>query len=88
MTVPAGEDSSLAAIIGTVADGYPADGDEKAVIELALITRLLERKATWAQIGAAQGLSGREAKRRAHKLRLRVQRVAVAGTDSSEGDEP
>ena len=74
---PPEEDSSLAAMIGTVADGYPADADEKAVIELALITRLLEQKATWAQIGAVQGISGREAKRRAHKLRITVQRKAV-----------
>lgn len=78
MTAPPGEDSSLAAVISTVAEGYPADADEKAVIEVALITRLLEGKATWAQIGAAQGVSGREAKRRAHKLRIAVQRKAAA----------
>ena len=86
MTAPPEQDSSIAAMISTVADGYPADADEKAVLELSLITRLLENRATWAQIGAVQGVSGREAKRRAHKLRLRVQQVAVtAGGDSSEG---
>ena len=76
---PPEQDSSIAAMIGTVADGYPADADEKAVLELSLITRLLENRATWAQIGAVQGVSGREAKRRAHKLRLRVQQVAAGG---------
>ena len=90
MTAPAEEDSSLAAMISTGGDGYPAGGDEKAVIELALITRLLEQEATWAQIGAVQGVSGREAKRRAHKLRIAVQRLAVAadGLGSRHDDAP
>jgi hypothetical protein len=80
-----GQDSSIAAMVSAVADGYPADADEKAVLELALITRLLEGKATWAQIGAVQGISGREAKRRAHKLRLRVQRSVLAATGEGLG---
>lgn len=80
VTAPPEQDSSIAAMIGAVADGYPAGADEKAVLELALITRLLEGKATWAQIGAARGMSGREAKRQAHKLRLRVRRSVIAAT--------
>jgi hypothetical protein len=83
VTAPPEQDSSIAAMVSAVADGYPADADEKAVLELSLITRLLENRATWAQIGAVQGISGREAKRRAHKLRLRVQRSVTAVTGTS-----
>lgn len=73
------QDFSVAAMISAVADGYPADAGQRAVIGYALITDALGRGATWAQIGAAQGISGREAKRRAHKLRLAVQRAAFRG---------
>jgi len=71
------QDYSVAAMISAVADGYPAGADEKAVIGYALIADALGRGATWAQIGAAQGITGRDAKRRAHRLRLAVQRKAL-----------
>lgn len=42
-----------------------------------LIDRAKQNGATWAVIGSTLGMSGREAKRHAHKLRGQVKRASL-----------
>ena len=60
-----------------------AASPEADVLRLELIDRAKGNGATWAVIGATLGMSGREAKRHAHKLRERVKRASLpaAGED-------
>lgn len=64
---------SLAAGDSTTADASIRH-DQAA---LDLIDRAKANGATWNTIGAALGMSGREAKRHAHKLRTRTRRAAL-----------
>jgi hypothetical protein len=72
---PAGADaaSSLAAMISTAPDGN--------TLRLALIDRAKAGGASWAQIGAVLGISGREAKRNTHKLRRGVRAAPEPGSE-------
>lgn len=66
ITRPAPEqDSSLAA------------GLDRQALRLELIDRAKQNGATWAVIGRTLGMSGREAKRHAHKLRSQVKRASL-----------
>lgn len=74
------QDSPLAAIISD----YAAGNLDRDQVELALHRAALDRGATWAQIGQLTGISGKEAKRRSHKLAERIRRdkaAAAEGTD-------
>ncbi len=81
---PPEQDSPLAAMASAVADGYLPSDLEKAILTLELIDKARSHPAmpaSWAVIGRVLGgISGREAKRRAHKLREQVKRAqALAG---------
>ncbi len=82
MTTPAEQDSSLAAKISTLADGYLPSDLEKAILTLELIDKARShpvRPASWAVIGRVLGgISGREAKRHARKLEEQVKRARAA----------
>ena len=54
-----------------------AAGPEADALRLELIDRATGTGATWAVIGRALGMSGREAKRHAHRLRGRVKRASL-----------
>jgi hypothetical protein len=58
----------------------------RAALELELIDTAKAGGASWAVIGATLGMSGREAKRAAHKLRSRVKRAAI--TEALESAAP
>lgn len=62
---PPEQDSSLAA------------SPEANALRLELIDRAKANGATWAVIGATLGMSGREAKRHAHRLREEVRRASL-----------
>lgn len=81
MTPPTAQeqDSSLAAMIGTVADGKPATALDKAMLRLKLVKQAKDRGLSWAQIGSLYGVTGREMKRDVHALDRRVQRELMAG---------
>jgi hypothetical protein len=67
---------------------YPPDV-RSAAAQLALIDRAMGNGATWAVIGRTLGISGREAKKRAHGLREKVKRAVAGGPeDRGEEDEP
>jgi hypothetical protein len=66
------QDFSLAAMIGTVAEGQQATSLDKAVLRLQLVRQAQDRGLSWAQIGSVYGLSGREMKREVHHLARRV----------------
>ena len=69
MTDQDGEIRALAAMTGQQGQ-MPQTRAEKDVLMAGMIAVALQRKMTWAQIGSALGWgSGREAKRRAHRLR-------------------
>lgn len=60
---------ALAALTGTSGQ-MPESRADQDVLRAGMIAMALGRKMTWAQIGSALGWgSGREAKRRAHRLR-------------------
>ena len=68
----AGQDSEIRALASmTGSQGQmPSTRAEKDVLMAGMIAMALGQKMTWAQIGSALGWgSGREAKRRAHRLR-------------------
>ena len=74
------QDSSLAALISTVAEGKPLTALEKARLRLGMVDQARETGLSWAAIGSVYGMSGREMKREARKLRERVRReLMLAG---------
>ena len=81
------QDAALAAMIGAVADGQPVTALDKAMIRLKVITQAKERL-SWAAIGSVYGLSGKEMKREAHNLRVRVQRELRAAGARQDGLVP
>ena len=82
---PPEEVSPLAAMVGTLADGYLPSDLEKAILTLELIDKARShpaQPASWAVIGRVLGgMSGREAKRHVHKLRERVKRASLLAGD-------
>ena len=61
-----------------------AASPEAAALRLELIDRAKDNGAPWATIGTFLGMTGREAKRHAHKLRDQVRRATVtAGPPAS-----
>ena len=80
MTPPTAQeqDSSLAALIGTVAGGQPVTPLDKAMLRLKLVHQAKGRGLSWAQIGSLYGVTGREMKRDIHALDRRVQRELMA----------
>jgi hypothetical protein len=66
---------SLAAMIGTVAEGNPATDLDRALLRLDLVRAAQDKGLSWAAIGTALGYpSGRQAKKAVHDLKARVQR--------------
>ena len=78
MTAPPGQDPALAAVLAAVAEGKPVTAAQVAAALLEQTDALRARGATWAAIGAASGVSGRQAKRDAHKLAAKVKRETAA----------
>ena len=76
MTPPAAEeqDSALAAMISTLADGKPVTVLAVAALRLRLIDEAIGRGTSWATLGRLYGTSGRQLKRDVHKLRAQVRR--------------
>ena len=69
------EDSSLAAMFGTLADGQPVTALDRDLLKLKLVDQALENRVPWAVIAAVLGsASGRQAKRDIHRLRAKVRR--------------
>lgn len=58
-----------------------------AAAHLSLMDRAQRNGATWAVIGAALGVSGREAKKRARGLREKVRRAAAAADEPGDLSE-
>lgn len=81
MTPPAAQeqDSSLAALIGAVADGQPVTPLGKDMLRLSLVRQAKDRGLSWAQIGSLYGVTGPEMKRDVHALGRRVHRELIAG---------
>lgn len=76
MTPPtaAEQHDSLAAMIGTVAEGNPATDLDRALLRLDLVRAAQGKGLSWAAIGTALGYqSGRQAKKAIHDLKARVQ---------------
>lgn len=76
MTPPAAAEQhdSLAAMIGTVAEGNPATDLDRALLRLDLVRAAQGKGLSWAAIGTALGYqSGRQAKKAIHDLKARVQ---------------
>ena len=82
MTAPAGQDSSLAAMISTLAEGKPVTALDVARARVETVDKALAAGVTWAAIGAVYGLSGREAKKKVHGLREQVKRAERLGSPS------
>ena len=80
MTPPTAEeqDSSLADLIGAVADGNPVTALDRDMLRLKLVTQAKDRGLTWTQIGTLYGATGKEMKRDVHALDRRVQRELMA----------
>ena len=78
-TQPEQAPSVAADLLASVAtdETYPPD-IRSAAAQLALIGRAMGNGATWAVIGRTLGISGREAKKRAHGLREKVKRAVAA----------
>ena len=72
------QDSPLAAMISTVAEGQPVTALDKALLRLQLVKQAKDRGLTWTQIGSLYGKSGKEMKREVHTLSKRVQRELMA----------
>ena len=68
------QDSPLAAMISTLADGKAITVLEVAALRLRLIDQALDRGLSWAQLGRLYGVPGPELKRDVHKLRAQVRR--------------
>ncbi len=68
------QNTSLAAMISTLADGQPVTVLEVAALRLHLIDQAIARGTSWAQLGRLYGTSGRQLKRDVHKLRAKVRR--------------
>ncbi len=68
------QDSPLAAMISTLADGKPVTALEIAALRLHLIDEAIARGTSWATLGKLYGTSGRQLKRDVHKLRAQVRR--------------
>jgi hypothetical protein len=75
---------SLAAMIGTVAEGNPATDLDRALLRLDLVRAAQDKGLSWAAIGTALGYpSGRQAKKAIHDLKARVQRELRARETSA-----
>lgn len=72
------QDSSLAAMIGTVAGGNPATTLDRDMLRLKLVQQAKDRGLSWADIGALYGFTGKEMKRDVHALDRQVQRELIA----------
>ena len=83
MTLPAdgNQDSPIAAMISTLADGKPVSHLEIAALRLHLIDQAITRGTTWAALGKLYGTSGRQLKRDVHKLRAKVRREQLTQAD-------
>jgi hypothetical protein len=78
---PQEQDEQLAALAGTQPE--TADSDlERAMLRLRFIAEAKDQGATWTQIGAALGVTGKQAKHDAHQLARRTQRQLIASRDS------
>lgn len=63
MIPPAGQDSSLAALIGAAAAGKRLTAPERDALRHELIPMKKNGNVSWSVIGSVYGLSGREMKR-------------------------
>ena len=68
------QDSPLAAMINTLADGKAITVLEVAALRLHLIDEAIGRGTSWATLARLYGTSGRQLKRDVHKLRAQVRR--------------
>ena len=84
MTPPTAQeqDSSLATLIGAVADGQPVTDLDKDMLRLSLVRQAKDRGLSWAQIGSLYGVTGQEMKRDIRALGRRVHRELIAGQRS------
>ena len=76
MTPPSPEqqDSALAALAGTVTQSKPDTDLERDLLRLRLVWEAKQRGVTWAAVGAAMGMSAKEAKHHMKRLAARTQR--------------
>jgi len=73
------QDSSLADLIGAVADGNPVTPLDADMLRLRLVKQAKDRGLSWAVIGALYGVPGKEMKRDIRALGRRVQRELMSG---------
>ncbi len=72
---PPTEDSPLAALVSTLADGQHLTALDQARMRVLMVDQAVERGVTWAVIARVYGYpSGKQAKKIVHDLRVRVQR--------------
>ena len=75
MTAPEEPDSSLAAMIGAIADGQPAGDLQRAILRLQLIKKAQDAKLSWNQIAAVLRYpSGKQLKKDTARLHEYVTR--------------
>lgn len=77
MTPPEQPFSLAADLSSVIADENLPQDVRSAAASLALMDRAKRNGATWAVIGKTLGISGREAKKRAHGLREKVRRAQL-----------
>jgi hypothetical protein len=75
MTAGGDKDSSLAAIISTIADGQTVTALDRDILKLKLVDQAQENGVSWDIIARVLRYpSGRQAKRDIHRLRAKVRR--------------
>jgi len=70
-------DASLAALTGTVGEQKPSSDLDRNLLRLRLVAEAKDRGISWAAIGRAMGISGKEAKRAAKQLAAHTQRQVL-----------
>lgn len=71
---PEQQDQALAALTGTITETKPGTDLERNLLRLRLIGEAKTRGVSWTVIGAALGVSGKEAKRTVKHLAAQTQR--------------
>lgn len=84
------QDAALAALSGTVTEAKPVTGLDRAMLRLRLVAEAKNRGVSWTVIGAAMGVSGKEAKRLMKRLAARTQHdlLAARNREAPQCPEP
>lgn len=81
MSPPSPDDglTALASLTGTVTERKPESDLDRNLLHLRLLAEAKAKGVPWAVIGAARGVSGKQAKRDAKTLARTTQRLLLSG---------